>query len=271
MIDFKKGPLLMGVVNVTPDSFSDGGDYLDPAAALSHARQLLEEGADILDVGGESTRPNASPVSPAEEQSRVLPVIAALKKERSETIISVDTRHADTMEQAIAVGADIINDVSALTHDPRSLDVVAKAKVPVILMHMQGTPETMQNKPEYNDVVEDILAYLRGRIEKCEAAGVDQSKIICDPGIGFGKTLENNLTILKNLNKFHSLGCSILLGASRKSFIEKLVPGSPANERLAGSLAAAIQGLEQGVQVFRVHDVKETRQAFILWQALQAP
>ena len=266
MIDFNKGPLLMGVVNVTPDSFSDGGDFLEPKKAIDHALQLLEDGADILDIGGESTRPGAAPVTPEEEQRRILPVIRGIKDKAPKAIISVDTRNSDTMQKAIECGADIINDVSALTHDPQSLSVVSKAQIPVILMHMQGTPETMQNKPKYQDVVEDILDYLKGRIDDCMANGIDQKNIICDPGIGFGKTLEDNLTILKNLDKFQALECSILLGVSRKSFIEKLVPGTPADQRLAGSLAAAITGLDQGVQIFRVHDVKETKQAFMVWQ-----
>lgn len=256
----------MGVVNVTPDSFSDGGDFLDPQMAIDHALKLLEEGADILDVGGESTRPGATSVSPAEEQSRILPVIKGIKAQRPDVIISVDTRHADTMQKLIDCGADIINDISALTHDLESLNVVSKAQIPVMLMHMQGTPETMQNLPQYDDVIDDILAYLTDRIKVCEQASIKRSNIICDPGIGFGKTLENNLKILKNLDKFHNLGCPILLGASRKSFIEKLCPNTPADERLAGSITAALQGLDHGVQIFRVHDVKETKQAFTVWQ-----
>lgn len=269
MIDFKKGPLIMGVVNVTPDSFSDGGAYLDSEKAIAHAFKLLEKGADILDIGGESTRPGASAVTPAEEQARILPVVAAIKEKRPDAIISVDTRNADTMQKAINIGADIINDVSALAHDIESLNVVQMVQIPVILMHMQGKPETMQNAPHYDDVVEEILAYLRARIKVCEAAGITRDKIICDPGIGFGKTLEDNLNILKNLDKFHDLGCSILLGASRKSFIEKLIPNTPTEERLAGSIAAAIKGLEQGIQIFRVHDVKETKQAFTVWRGMQ--
>lgn len=269
MIDFTKGPLLMGVVNVTPDSFSDGGDFLDPEKAINHALQLLEEGADILDIGGESTRPGAKTITPEEEQVRILPVIKGIKDQAPKAIISVDTRNSDTMQKAIEYGANIINDVSALTHDPQSLSVVSKVQIPVILMHMQGTPETMQNKPDYHDVVKDILDYLKKRIDDCVTNGIDKNKIICDPGIGFGKTLEDNLMILKNLDKFQALGCPILLGASRKSFIEKLIPGTPADQRLAGSIAAAIKGLDQGVQIFRVHDVKETKQAFTLMNALK--
>lgn len=173
------------------------------------------------------------------------------------------------MQKAINAGADIINDISALTHDSESLNVVSSAQIPVILMHMQGTPETMQNKPDYDDVVQEVFNYLKDRIEVCAGAGIDPKKIICDPGIGFGKSLENNLNILKNLDKFQELGCPILLGASRKSFIEKLCPDTPADQRLPGSLAAAIAGLQQGVQIFRIHDVAETKQAFNVWEAIQ--
>lgn len=268
MIASKKAPLIMGVVNVTPDSFSDGGAFLNTDKAITHALQLIEEGVDILDIGGESTRPEAVPVMPEEEQERILPVIEGLKKRGVTAPISVDTRHATTMQSVIDVGVDIINDISALTHDPESLDVISKAQIPVMLMHMQGTPETMQARPQYDDVVQEIFEYLQQRIETCLAAGVKHENIVCDPGIGFGKTLEDNLKILKNLNKFHELKCPILLGASRKSFIEKICPDTPADKRLAGSIAAAIQGLEQDVQIFRVHDVAETRQAFDVWRSI---
>lgn len=268
MIDFNKSPLLMGVVNVTPDSFSDGGEFLDTDKAVTHALKLLDEGADILDIGGESTRPGAVIVTPEEEQARILPVIQAIKEKQPKAVISVDTRNANTMQKAIGSGADIINDISALTHDAESLNVVSKAQIPVILMHMQGTPNTMQDRPQYDDVVEEVFTFLKTRIAVCVEAGIERAKIICDPGIGFGKTLEDNLKILKNLDKFHELNCPIILGASRKSFIEKIVLGTPAEDRLAGSLATAIQGLSQGVQIFRVHDVKETHQAFKVWQAV---
>ena len=270
MIDFYKGPLLMGVVNVTPDSFSDGGEYLDKNKAIDHALQLVEEGADILDIGGESTRPGAKPISIMEEQARVLPVLENLKKQGVETPISIDTRHAHTMQKSIDLGVDIVNDISALMHDSESLDVVAKAQIPVILMHMKGTPQTMQEKPDYEDVMEEILSFLSARITVCLEAGMDRKNIVCDPGIGFGKTLKNNLNILKNIDKFHDLGCPVLLGASRKSFIEKICSDTPAQDRLAGSLAAVLAGLEKKVQIFRVHDVKETRQALDVWQAIQS-
>ncbi len=272
--DKKEEPILMGVVNVTPDSFSDGGEFFDIEKAISHALKLVQEGAQILDVGGESTRPGAEIVSLEEEQARVLPVIEGLKKAGTEALISVDTRNADTMQKALQAGADIINDISALTHDSKSLDVVSEAQVPVILMHMQGIPEVMQEKPKYDDVVQEIFDYLAARIDVCMGAGISRDKIICDPGIGFGKTLKDNLTILKNIKKIQELDCPILLGASRKSFIGKICAQNnieaSADQRLAGSLAAAIAGLEQGVQIFRVHDVAETRQAFEVWRSIQS-
>ena len=270
MIDFKKGPYLMGVVNVTPDSFSDGGHFLDTEKAIAHASQLLAEGAHILDIGGESTKPGATPVTPEQEQERIIPVIKGIKAQYPNAIISVDTRNADTMQMAINAGTDIINDISALTHDSQSLSVVAGARIPVMLMHMQGTPETMQDKPKYDDVVSEVYDYLKQRIEVCEAAGIDRNMIIIDPGIGFGKTLENNINLLNSLSKFQDLGCALLLGASRKSFIDKIYPNTPADQRLAGSLTAALHGLAQNVQIFRVHDVAETAQAFAIYQALNA-
>lgn len=258
----------MGVVNVTPNSFSDGGQYLDTDKAISHAINLLDQGADILDIGGESTRPGAKPVDIEEEQKRILPVIRFLKKQNKNIIISVDTRNADTMQKSIDAGADIINDISALTHDENSLNIVAKSQCPVILMHMVGTPETMQSKATYNDVVQEIYNYLKMRIDVCLNAGIKFENIMCDPGIGFGKTLDNNLDIIKNIDKFHDLNCPILLGASRKSFIEKICPNTPADQRMAGSIATALYAFEMGVQIFRVHDVAETAQAFAVWQRI---
>lgn len=270
MVDFiKNAPLIMGIVNVTPDSFSDGGQYFDTDKAVNHALALLEEGADILDIGGESTRPGAEPVSIEEEQKRVLPVIKMIKARAPSAVISVDTRHAITMEKSIDLGANIVNDVSALTHDVQSLNVVVKTQIPVILMHMKGTPQTMQHAPNYLDVVQEVYDYLLQRIKACLQAGVVQNNIIIDVGLGFGKTLEDNLTLLKNIDKFHSLGCPILLGASRKRFIEKICPNTPADKRVNGSVACALMALEKGVQVFRVHDVAETKQAFKVWQAIQ--
>jgi dihydropteroate synthase len=256
--------LLMGVVNVTPDSFSDGGRYLDPGVAVAHALQLEAEGADILDIGGESTRPGAEPIPVEEECRRVLPVIEALVRQ-SRAPISIDTRNADVMHRAAAAGARIINDVSALTHDPASLAVAAQTGLPVVLMHAQGDPRTMQQNPVYADVVLDIYDWLEARIGACERAGIVRERLVVDPGIGFGKTLAHNLALLGSLGIFHGLGCAVLLGASRKSFIAKLT-GAPPGERVPGSLAAALLGASQGVQILRVHDVAATRQALAVWE-----
>ena len=261
-------PRIMGVVNVTPDSFSDGGRYLAPEAAIAHALQLEAEGADMLDIGGESTRPGAGPIGLDEECRRVLPVIEALAK-RARVPLSIDTRHAEVMRRAVAGGARLINDVSALTHDPKGLEVAARTGLPVILMHAQGDPRTMQANPTYRDVVLDVYDMLEARIAACEAAGIPRARLIVDPGIGFGKTLAHNLSLLGALSIFHGLGCALLLGASRKSFIGKLT-GAAADERLPGSLAAALLGAAQGVQVVRVHDVAATRQALAVWEGALA-
>jgi len=255
--------LVMGIVNVTPDSFSDGGRYLDSAAAVAHALQLEAEGADILDIGGESTRPGADPVGADEECRRVLPVIEAVVKQGG-VPVSIDTRKAEVMRRAADAGARIINDVSALTHDTGSLDAAAKIELPVILMHAQGDPRTMQDHPRYDDVVLDVYDWLDARIAACERAGIARERLIVDPGIGFGKTLAHNLALLASLSIFHGLGCPVLLGASRKSFIGKLL-GVPPAERLPGSLAAALAGVDQGVQIVRVHDVAATCQALAVW------
>ena len=256
--------LLMGVVNVTPDSFSDGGRYLDAGAAIAHGLQLEAEGADILDVGGESTRPGAEPVSVEEECRRVLPVIEGLVRQ-ARAPISIDTRNGEVMHRAAATGARIINDVSALTHDPASLKVAAQTGLPVVLMHAQGDPRTMQHNPTYADVVLDIYDWLEARIAACEGAGIPRERLVVDPGIGFGKTLAHNLAVLGSLGILHGLGCAVLVGASRKSFIAKLT-GAPPGERLPGSLAAALLGASQGVQFVRVHDVAATRQALAVWE-----
>jgi dihydropteroate synthase len=256
--------LVMGIVNVTPDSFSDGGRYLSPEAAVAHALQLEAEGADILDIGGESTRPGAEPVDTEEECRRVLPVIAALAQ-RVRAPLSIDTRNAEVMCRAADAGARIINDVSALSHDPNGMQVAARTGLPIILMHAQGDPRTMQRNPTYRDVVLDVYDMLEARIDACERAGIARDRLAVDPGIGFGKTLAHNLALLGSLSIFHGLGCPIVLGASRKSFISKLT-GAAADARLPGSLAAALIGAEQGVQILRVHDVAATRQALALWE-----
>ncbi|MEN3951586.1 dihydropteroate synthase [Iodidimonas sp. SYSU 1G8] len=259
-------PLVMGVLNVTPDSFSDGGRYLSVDAALVQARRLIGEGADILDVGGESTRPGAEPVPVDEELRRVVPVIEALRD--CGVPVSVDTRRATVMRAALEAGAAILNDVSALTADPGSLPVAAASGAPVVLMHALGDPRTMQDDPRYDDVVGEVHDYLAARIETCVSAGIARDRLIVDPGIGFGKTLEHNLALLRSLGRFHALGCPLLLGVSRKSFIGRLAGGVPADARLAGSLAGALAGVLHGVHILRVHDVADTRQAIAVWQAI---
>ncbi len=260
-------PLLMGIVNVTPDSFSDGGQFYDADAAIAHGIRLIEEGADMLDIGGESTKPGAVPVAVEDEIGRVVPVIAALSK--TGKAISVDTRHAATMKAALEAGAGFINDITAL-QGAGSLEVAAAAGADVCLMHMLGTPQTMQDNPVYTDVVTEVYEFLKRRIGACVAAGIAREKIYVDVGIGFGKTLEHNLDLLRNLDEFHDLGVKILLGASRKSFISKITPAAP-DQRLGGSLAAAFLGYQMGAQILRVHDVRETKQMIEVWDAIMPP
>jgi dihydropteroate synthase len=257
-------PLIIGVVNVTPDSFSDGGRYLAADAAIAHALRLGAEGADIIDIGAESTRPGSAPVDLQEELRRIMPVIEALAP-KVRARLSIDTRKAEVMRRVARAGAALINDVSALTHDPGALQVAAETGLPVVLMHAQGDPRTMQDDPRYADVVLDVYDWLGARIDACERAGIPRSRLIVDPGIGFGKTLAHNLALLGALSIFHGLGCPILLGASRKSFIGKLT-GADVEDRLPGSIAAALLGVGQGVQILRVHDVAATRQALAVWE-----
>ena len=261
-------PLVMGVVNVTPDSFSDGGDYADAAAAIAHGRALHAAGADIIDIGGESTRPGAEPVSPDTELERVMPVVGALASDG--VPVSIDTRRALVMREAIAAGARVVNDVSALQADPSSLDVVADSEASVILMHMQGSPETMQVAPCYGDVVLDVYDALALRVAACEAAGIARSRICVDPGIGFGKTPAHNLALICALAIQHGLGCAVSIGVSRKSFIDAITGPTWPKDRLAGSLAAMLAALDQGAQIVRVHDVTETVQAIALWRQARA-
>jgi len=251
---------------VTPDSFSDGTDRSNASIAVSHAHALIEAGADLLDIGGESTRPGSAGISRAEEIDRVVPVI-----ERCTGFgvpISIDTTKAAVMEAALAAGAAIVNDISALNGDPESLGVVARAKVPVILMHMQGAPRTMQDDPSYDCAPLDIADYLAGRVAACERAGVAESDVIVDPGIGFGKTDRHNLAVLARLGLLHGLGVPVTLGASRKSLIGRLSRGEEPGDRLGGSLAIALGAAAQGVQILRVHDVAETKQALALHHAV---
>lgn len=257
-------PLVMGVVNVTPDSFSDGGRFLDPATAIAQGRALTDAGADILDIGGESTRPGADPVPPDEEMRRVLPVLEGL---RGVAPLSLDSRRAAVMRAGLAAGAGLLNDVTALTGDPGSLAVARAAGVPVVLMHARGEPKTMQQDPRYDDAALDIYDYLEARLAACAAAGIAPERLIADPGIGFGQTLDHVRTVLRDLPLFHGLGVPLLVGLSRKRFIGRLSGGAKADARLPGSLAGALWCWRNGVQILRVHDVGETRQALAVWQA----
>ncbi|WP_262691046.1 dihydropteroate synthase [Kordiimonas aestuarii] len=259
-------PRIMGVLNVTPDSFSDGGKFLDADAAIRRARQMIAEGADIIDIGGESTRPGAKPVWEGEEAGRVLPVIEALQAESIP--LSIDTRHSFVMDKAVKAGAHIINDVSALTYDGESMTVAAFCNAPVVLMHAQGTPQTMQDRPSYAHVLYDVYDYLAQRIAACEAAGISRARLILDPGIGFGKrVVQDNLALINGLPLFLTLGCPVLLGVSRKRFIGAITGEELAEKRMVGSVAAAVRCVEQGAQIVRVHDVAETIQALRLTQA----
>lgn len=260
-------PLIMGVVNVTPDSFSDGGWFLDPGRAIAHGERLHAEGADLIDVGGESTRPGAAPVSTDEEIARVLPVVRALAGRGM--LVSIDTRKAAVMRAALDAGAAMINDISALRHDPESLRTAGASGRPVVLMHSQGEPATMQRAPVYDHAALDVFDHLEERIDAWVTAGFDPGRLLIDPGIGFGKTLAHNLEILRRLGLYLGLGRPLLLGVSRKSFIARLAGETPVTERLPGSLAAALAGLDQGVAILRVHDVAATRQALQVWQALR--
>ncbi len=259
-------PRIMGILNVTPDSFSDGGLFLRPEAALMQARKMAA-GADILDIGGESTRPGAVEVLADEETARTAPVISALRDGGLDIAISIDTRKAAVAGAAFAAGATILNDVTALQFDPAMAGVAAASGCPVILMHSIATPETMQADPHYDDVLLDVYDALAARLAEAIAAGIPCDKLAIDPGIGFGKTLQHNLTLLARLSLFHNLGVPVLLGASRKRFIGTISAEADAQKRLPGSLAVALAGVAQGMQMIRVHDVSETRQALSLWQA----
>jgi dihydropteroate synthase len=261
-----EAPRIMGIINVTPDSFSDGGRFSATQAAIDQALRLADEGADILDIGGESTRPGADYVPVEEELARVIPVIEGLRP-RTQALISIDTRKAEVMRRAAAAGADILNDVSALTHDPESLGVAAASGLPVILMHAQGDPKTMNDNPRYSDVALDVFDFLEARIAACVAAGIPRAKLVADPGIGFGKHLHHNVAVMGNLALYHGLGVPILLGASRKKLIDHISDAPLPKDRMPGSLAAALTGAAQGVQIVRVHDVAATRQALAVWRA----
>lgn len=259
--------LVMGVINATPDSFSDGGQFLSVDAALEQARRLIAQRADILDIGGESTRPGSDPVESGEELARVLPLIEAIRRESS-IAISIDTRKPEVARAAVAAGANCWNDVSALTFTSDSMATAVALDVPVVLMHAQGDPKTMQQDPQYRDVTGEVLNFLVGRIGQAIQAGMKLSNIIVDPGIGFGKTLAHNLTLLQDMPRFVALGRPVLVGASRKRFIAALDQGAAVDDRLGGSIAAALYAAQQGAQILRVHDVAETRQALTVQKAL---
>ena len=252
-------PLIMGIVNVTPDSFSDGGRFHDANVAIAHGLSLRDAGASIVDVGGESTRPGAAPVAPEEEIARIAPVVRGLVLQG--VCVSIDTRRSAVMAAAFEAGARIVNDVTALAGDSKSLRVVTNAGVAVILMHMQGEPRTMQNNPAYAWAPGDVYDFLRARIEACLNAGMAPEQIAIDPGIGFGKNVAHNATVMDHLGLFHGLGRPLVFGASRKSFIAQISLGESPDKRLAGSLAAALHAAAQGAHILRVHDVAETRQA----------
>ena len=260
-------PALMGILNVTPDSFSDGGQFQGRDKALARARKMVSQGADILDIGGESTRPGAVEIDIDIEISRIAPVISAIRAAES-IPISIDTRKAKVAEAAALAGANIVNDVSGLTFDPNLVALCRDRRLPVIVMHAQGVPQTMQDNPQYEDVVLDVYDFLHRQIDNLVRLGLARDQIIADPGIGFGKTLSHNLALLNRISLFHGLGVPLLLGASRKGFIRAMGKPLDANDRMPGSVAVGLAALSQGVQILRVHDVSDTRQAVNLWQAV---
>ena len=260
-------PKLMGILNVTPDSFSDGGNHLKLDAALNQAKFMAENGVDIIDVGGESTRPGALTVPISEEIRRIEPVINGISA-RSKIPISVDTRKADVASAARKAGASMVNDVSGFTFDPDLMPYCSKYKLPVCVMHMKGLPENMQNNPKYENILIEVFDFLENQIGRLVQAGISRDQIIADVGIGFGKNIGHNLALIKNISLFHGLGVPLLLGVSRKSIISNVAKVEKPSDRVHGSISLAISALGQGVQVFRVHDVAETRQAFDLWVAV---
>ena len=260
-------PCVMGIVNVTPNSFSDGGQFLDPRRAIEHGLALRAQGADLVDVGGESTRPGADPVPLQQELDRVMPVLQALVREG--VAVSIDTMKPEVMRAAIAAGCAVVNDVNAF-QAPGAIEAVAAAPVGVVAMHMQGTPRTMQAAPHYEDVVAEVGAFLRARASALEAAGIEAARIALDPGFGFGKTLEHNRTLFRGLPALASMGYALLVGVSRKRMIADLTGGRPAGERTVGSVAAALLAAQNGAAILRVHDVRETVDALNVWAALRS-
>ena len=257
---------LMGILNVTPDSFSDGGIYLDKKSAVQKGLQLIKDGADILDIGGESTRPGSHPVTAEEEKRRILPVISEIRK-KTDALISVDTTKSEVLKSALDAGADILNDISGMRFDPKILGLASKQDIPVIIMHMKGTPKNMQESPEYDNVIQEIKTFLKQRITDALTAGIKKNKIIIDPGIGFGKRLKDNLKIISNLSAFSELGFPILIGVSRKSFIGDLLNLSP-EKRIEGTIASSLISILQGAHILRVHDVSSLKKAVIVAEAI---
>ena len=262
LLSKKKQSLIMGILNITPDSFSDGGDFFEKNIAIDRALEMVEQGADIIDIGGESTSPFSDSVSLKEEISRVIPVIEGICKE-SDVCISIDTTKSKVASEALEAGASVINDISAMEIDSLMVDVALKFNCPIVLMHMKGIPKNMQDNPQYQSLISDIKEYLLARIDFVVSKGIDRNKIIIDPGIGFGKTVENNFEIINNLDQFVKMIFPVLLGAARKSFIGVSL-NLPENDRLEGSIAANIIGLQKGAKIFRVHDVVETNRAMVI-------
>ena len=262
-------PLIMGIVNVTPDSFSDGGKFLERNAAVDHALKLADNGADILDIGGESTRPNAERVSVAEELRRVVDVVAQVRQ-ATDRLISIDTTKAEVARQALAAGANIVNDISGLTFEPGIVDVCAESNCGVICMHILGTPQTMQRDPHYDNVVTDVCDFLSTRLAALERSGIARDRVVNDPGIGFGKTAQHNVDLLSNIGVLRKLDRPVLIGHSRKRFLARVL-GRPVEERTFGTIGVAIAVAAQGADIIRVHDVRETRDALLAWHAIINP
>ena len=262
-------PLIMGILNVTPDSFSDGGMYTSKKTAIDHVIKMIKSGADIIDIGGESTRPGSEKVKIEEELKRVLPVLNDISNLKNKVPISLDTRKPEVMMKGLKKGVDIINDVSGLRYSRDTISLLKKTKSPIVIMHSISTPKLMQKKISYKNILIDIYDFLEKKINQCEKNNIDRSRIIIDPGIGFGKNLKQNLNLIKNISLFHSLGVSILLGSSRKTFISKISKNALENERLGGSISSVIYALNQGVQIFRVHDVIETKQALDVYNKIK--
>lgn len=261
-------PRVMGILNITPDSFSDGGLFLDPDRAISHVRDMIAQGADIIDIGGESTRPGSDPVPPDQELKRVLPVLEMIRRQFPDVLISVDTTKSEVAGPCLDSGADIINDVSGLQNDPLIATLCGQYDAGLVIMHSKGDPKTMQTNPEYDDVVEEVYTFLKKQTHIAQKAGI--CDLIVDPGIGFGKTLDHNLSLLAHLNRFSDMGYPVLIGASRKSLIQKLIANRPTDERLPATLAIHYDALMRGASILRVHDVKETVDTVLFFEAIRA-